>query len=93
MGSEALGNAIAELFQGSQVRAIEAAFRRARGAAEDENHYIREIVIVADGCVGILLRDRSRADRGLVVVTDKAVNLGMALATTRGLLGSTADLI
>jgi hypothetical protein len=93
MGSEALGNAIAELFQGNQVRAIETAFKRARGAAEDENHYFREIVIVADGCVGILLRDRSRADRGLVVVTDKAVNLGMALATTRGLLGSTAGLV
>ena len=93
IGSEALGNAIAELFQGNRVRAIEAAFKRARGAAEDENHYFREIVIVADGCVGILLRDRSRADRGLVVVTDKAVNLGMALATTRGLLGSTAGLV
>jgi dynamin family protein len=91
--SQPLGNAIAELFQGGRVRAIEAVFKRSRGVAEDETHYFREIVIVADGCVGILLRDRSRADRSLVVVTDKAVNLGMALATTRGLLGSTADLI
>jgi hypothetical protein len=93
MGSEALGNAITELFQGGHVRAIEGVFKRSRGVVEDETHYFREIVIVADGCIGILLRDRSRADRSLVVVTDKAVNLGMALATTRGLLGSTADLI
>jgi GTPase SAR1 family protein len=93
VGSQSLGNAIAELFLGGQVRAIEGVFKRSRGVAEDENHYFREIVIVTDGCVGILLRDRSRADRSLVVVTDKAVNLGMALATARGLLGSTADLI
>ena len=93
-GPRSLGNAIAELFQGSQVRAIEAAFRRARGVADDETHYFRDIVIVADGCVGTLLRDRSRADRSLVVVTDdRAANLGMALATTRGLLASTAELI
>ena len=93
MGSQSLGDAIAELFQGGQVRAIEEVFKRSRGVAEDEKHHFREIVIVADGCVGILLRDRSRADRSLVVVTDRAVNLGMALATTRGLFNSTADLI
>jgi hypothetical protein len=75
------------------VGAIEAMFKRARGLAEDDKHYFREIVIVAEGCVGILLRDRSRADRSLVVVSDGAVNLGMALATARGLLASTADLI
>jgi hypothetical protein len=92
-GFQSLGNAIAELFQGTKVRAIEAAFKRSRGAAEDDKHYFREILIIADGCVGMLLRDRSRADRGLVVVSDGAVNLGMVLATTRGLMASTAGLI
>jgi hypothetical protein len=91
--SQPLGQAIAELFQGERVRAIEGVFKRTRGAVEDDKHYFREIVIVAEGCVGVLLRDRSRADRCLVVVADKAVNLGMALAVTRGLLGSTAGLI
>jgi hypothetical protein len=92
-GSQPLGHAIAELFQGDRVRAIEGVFKRTRGAAADDKHYFREIVIVADGCVGILLRDRSRADRCLVVVADRAVNLGMALTTTRALLGSTAGLV
>jgi Dynamin family len=84
----ALGKAVTELFQGSNLQRIEGLFRRSRGLAEDERHYFQEIAIIADACVNIFLRDRSRADRGLVVVSDRTVNLGLVLARARGLLES-----
>jgi hypothetical protein len=61
--------------------------------AEGERRDIQEIVIIADDCVGLFLRDQSRADRGLVVVSDRTVNLGMVLAKARGLLESPDRLI
>lgn len=87
--SDSLGEAITELFQGDNVQKIEGLFKRSRGLPMDERHYFQEIVIVTDGGLSILLRDQSRADRGLIVVSDGAVNLGMALARARGLLAST----
>jgi Dynamin family len=93
VGSASLGEAITELFQGDNVRRIEGLFKRTRGLIEDDRHYFREIVIAADGCVGILLRGPSRADRALVVVSDTAVTLGMALAKARGLMASTDHLM
>jgi Dynamin family len=92
-GTTALGEAVTELFQGSNVQKIEGLFRRSRGLAEDERHYFQEIVIIADDCVGIFLRDQSRADRSLIVVSDRTVNLGMVLARARGLLESPDRLI
>lgn len=92
-GPPSLGEAIADLFQGGHVRTIEGLFKRARGMPKDERHYFQEIIIIADEYVGVLLRDQSRGDRGLVVVCDKAVNLGMALTRVRGLLASTEHLI
>jgi Dynamin family len=89
-GSAVLGEAITELFQGSNVQRIEGLFKRSRGLANDERHYFQEIVIVADGCVGIFLRDQSRTDRSLVVVSDGTVNLGMILARARGVLESSS---
>ncbi|MGA7804376.1 dynamin family protein, partial [Bradyrhizobium sp.] len=88
--SPSLGAAISELFQGDNVQKIETLFRRARGRSADENHYFQEIVIVASDCLSIMLRSPSRADRALVVVTDKAASLGLVLTTTRRLLLSFA---
>jgi hypothetical protein len=84
----ALGEAVTDLFQGSNVQRIEQLFKRFRGLAEDERRYFQEIVIISDDCVGIFLRHPSRTDRSLVVVSDRTVNLGMVLAKTRGLLES-----
>jgi len=88
--SPSLGLAISDLFQGENVQRIGRLFKRARGLSVDENHYFQEIVIVARDCLSIMLRSPSRADRALVVVTDKAVSLGLVLTTTRGLLISSA---
>jgi Dynamin family len=88
--SPSLGLAISDLFQGDNVQKIESLFKRARGLSADEHHYFQEIVIVARDCLSIMLRSPSRADRALVVVTDKAVSLGLVLTTTRGLLVSSA---
>jgi dynamin family protein len=93
LGSTALGAAVTALFQGGSVQRIEELFRRSRGLTEDERHYSQEIVIISDDCVGIFLRDQSRADRSLVVVSDRTVNLGMVLARARGLLKSPDRLI
>jgi hypothetical protein len=90
VGSPSLGLAISDLFQGENVQKIGRLFKRARGLSADENHYFQEIVIVARDCLSIMLRSPSTADRALVVVTDKAVSLGLVLTTTRGLLISSA---
>jgi hypothetical protein len=92
VATTALGEAITDLFQGSNVQRIEQLFKRVRGLADDDRRYFQEIVIVSDDCVGIFLRHQSRVDRSLVVVSDRTVNLGMVLAKTRGLLES-ADLL
>lgn len=89
----ALGEAVTELFRGSNVQRIEGLFRRSRGLAEGERRDIQEVVIIADDCVGLFLRDQSRADRGLVVVSDRTVNLGMVLAKARALLESPDRLV
>jgi hypothetical protein len=93
LGTTALGEAVTELFRGSNVQKIEGLFRRTHGLGEDERHYIQEIVIIADDCVGIFLRDHSRADRGLVVVSERTVNLGMVLSRARVVLESPDRLI
>jgi hypothetical protein len=93
VATTALGEAIAGLFQGNNVRRIEELLKRSRGSLEDERHYFQEIVIIADSCIGVFLRHQSRVDRSLVVVGDRTVNLGMMLARARGLLESTDLLI
>jgi hypothetical protein len=89
----ALGEAITDLFQGRSAQTIEQLFKRFLGLAEDERHYFNEIVIITDDCIGVFLRHRSRTDRCLVIVSDRSVNLGMVLATTRSLMETTDLLI
>jgi hypothetical protein len=86
--SAALGEAITDLFQNANVRRVDAAFTHARGRPEDERHYLQEIFIMTDDCVGVFLRPSSRADRALVIVTDNTVKLGMVLARARSLMAA-----
>jgi hypothetical protein len=87
-----VGDAIAKLFQGPNVKKIEALFRRSRGLAGDQTHYFQEIFIITDDCLGVFLRSESRTDRALVIVSDKSANLGMVIARARRVMKS-ADLM
>jgi hypothetical protein len=88
-----LGEAITELFQGANVQMIESLFRRSRGLAEDQTHYFQEVFIITDDCLGVFLRSQSRADRALVIVSDRTANLGMVLERARRVMKSADCLI
>jgi hypothetical protein len=83
-----VGDAITEMFQGRNINRIESLFLGSRGLAADPTNYFREIFIVTDDCLGVFLRSQSRADRALVIISDKSVNLGMVIATARRLMKS-----
>jgi Dynamin family len=87
-----VGDAITELFQGTNVKRIESLFRRSRGLAGDQTLGFQEVVIITDDCLGIFLRSESRTDRALVIISDKSANLGMVIARARRVLKS-ADLM
>jgi Dynamin family len=93
IGTETLGEAITALLQGSNVQRIERLFKRSHDLAEEGGPYFKEIVILTDDCVGVFLRDQSRADHCLAVVSDRTANLGMVLARARSLLESAELLI
>jgi hypothetical protein len=81
-----VGEAITELLQGRPVNRIESPLRRSRGLADDQTHYFREIFIATDECLGAFLRSDSRADRALVIVSEKSIDLGMMIARARRLM-------
>ena len=60
--------ATSDLFQGSNVVAIENMFKRARGIPEnDGHHYFREIVVYSDNLLHIF--QRGTKNDGIVLVT------------------------
>ena len=83
-----VGDAITELFQGPNVKRLKTLLRRSSGQADDQMHSFQEIFIVTNDCLSVFLRSETRADRALVIVSDKSVNLGMAIATARRLMKS-----
>lgn len=75
--------ATAELFDGPNVRTIEAMFRQSRGRAEEERRYFSEIIINSDNLIHLFLRGRVHPDYVAVFVCRKSANLGMALTKAR----------
>jgi hypothetical protein len=82
-----VSDAITELFQGAHLKKMESPFLGSNGPV-DKTHYLREIFVVTDACIGVFLRSESRADRALVIVSDKTVDLGMMIARARRLMKS-----
>lgn len=78
--------ATADLFQGSNVSAIERMFKKARGLKDDGHHYFQEMIIFSDNLLHIFLRGKRHSDHIAVFVSRKTVNIGMMLAKSRLML-------
>lgn len=80
--------ATADLFQGSNVVAIEKMFKRARGLKDDGHHYFQEIIVFSDNLLHVFMRGKKNQDNVAVFVSRKSANIGMMLAKARLALSS-----
>lgn len=80
--------ATGELFQGQNVSAIEALFRKVRGVASDGHHFFQEIIILSDNLLHVFQRCKKSEDLVMVVVSRISANLGMVLTKCRAQLDS-----
>lgn len=74
--------ATADLFQGSNVTAIEKMFKNARGVNETQ-HYFEEILVMSHNLLHVFMRSKKYPDHALVFVCRKSANIGMAIAKAR----------
>lgn len=75
--------ATADLFQGSNVVAIERLFRRSRGQAEDGAHYFNEIVVFSTNLIHVFIRSKKHKDQAMIFVCRASANVGMVIAKSR----------
>lgn len=78
--------ATADLFQGSNVVAIEKMFKKARGLKDDGHHYFQEMIVFSDNLLHLFLRGKKNNDHVAVFVARKSANIGMLLAKGRLML-------
>lgn len=78
-----LAAATGDLFQGSNVVAIEKIFKKVRGMESDEEHYLQEFIVLSKNLIHVFLRGKKRDDQVLVVVTRAGANLGMVINKAR----------
>lgn len=84
---ELVAAATGDLFQGSNVSAIERMFKKIRGVKHEEgHHYFQEIIINSDNLVHVFLRGKKHSEHVLTVVCRKSANLGMVLSKTKACL-------
>ncbi|MFA9202645.1 MAG: hypothetical protein ACEQSD_01430 [Flavobacteriales bacterium] len=78
-----LAAATADLFQGPNVAAIEAIFKKARGLPENvEQHYFQEIIVNSDNLIHVFIRGKKQ-QQVVCYVCRKGANLGMVLTKAR----------
>jgi hypothetical protein len=75
--------ATGDLFQGSNVTAIEKMFKKARGVKDDGHHFFQEIVVMSDNLIHVFQRCKRNEDLVLVTVCRLSANLGMVLTKAR----------
>lgn len=75
--------ATGDLFQGSNVTAIEQMFKKARGVKDDGHHYFQEIIVLSDNLIHVFSRCKKNEDLVLVSVCRGSANLGMVLSKAR----------
>lgn len=80
--------ATADLFQGSNVVAIERMFKKSRGVKDDGHHYFQELLVMSDNLLHIFMRGKKNIEHAAVFVCRKNANLGMALTKARMALES-----
>lgn len=77
-----LAAATADLFQGTNVVAIEDIFKKARGISGDV-HYFKEIVIFSENLLHVFMRGKKYEDHVVCFVCKKSANVGMVLTKSR----------
>jgi hypothetical protein len=77
------GAATADLFQGSNVTAIENMIKRARGLKADSPHYFQEIVVFSENLIHMWLRCKKNPNHVVLFVCRKSANVGMVVAKSR----------
>lgn len=75
--------ATADLFQGTNVSAIERLFERSRGLPEGRHHYFQEIIVYSDNLIHVFMRGKTYSDHAVVFVCRKSANMGMVLTKSR----------
>lgn len=75
--------ATADLFQGTNVVAIERMFKKTRGLSDDGHHYFQEIIVFSDNLLHVFMRGKTYKDHAVVFVCRKNANIGMVLAKSR----------
>lgn len=80
--------ATADLFQGTNVTAIEKMFKKARGIKDDGHHYFQEMIVFSDNLLHVFIRGKKNPEHVAVFVSRKSANIGMMLAKARLALGS-----
>lgn len=78
-----LAAATADLYQGANVRMIEAIFKKARGLKQDDHHYFQEFIVNSDNFIHIFLRGKIE-EQVACFVCRRSANLGLALTKARG---------
>lgn len=81
-----LAAATAEMFQGSNVVAIEKMFKKARGVTDDGSHYFQEMIVNSDNLIHIYMRSKASQEQVACFVCRRSANLGMALTKARAAL-------
>ena len=75
--------ATGDLYQGTNVTAIEKMFKKARGVADDGHHYFQEIVVFSDNLIHVFQRSKKNEDMVFVAVCRASANVGMVLSKSR----------
>lgn len=75
--------ATADLFQGTNVLAIEQMFKRSRGKEGDRGHYFQEIIVNSTNLIHVFLRGKKHTEQALVIVCRASANIGMVLTKSR----------
>lgn len=75
--------ATADLFQGTNVTAIEQLFKKARGTTQDNRHYFKEILVFSENLLHVFMRGKKNTDHSVVIVCRGTANVGMVLTKSR----------
>jgi hypothetical protein len=75
--------ATCDIFQGSNVVAIEQMFKQARGVRDDGAHYFKEIIVFSENLLHFFGRGKRHTDSVLTIVCRKSANIGMVIAKGR----------
>lgn len=75
--------ATADLFQGTNVSAIERLFKKHRGIKDDGHHYFQEMIVFSDNLTHAFVRGKKNPDHVVVFVCRKSANVGMIITKSR----------